>query len=46
MSLGNVEERIRKMKDAIKYEAQQRAQNIVEKAADDADVERNNIAIV
>lgn len=45
MSLGNVEERIRKMKDAIKYEAQQRAQNIVEKAADDADVERNKIAI-
>ena len=43
MSLGNVEERIRKMKDAIKYEAQQRAQNIVEKAKDDADIERNKI---
>ena len=43
MSLGNVEERIRKMKDAIKYEAQQRAQNIVDKAKDDADIERNKI---
>ena len=31
------------MKDAIKYEAQQRAQNIVDKAKDDADIERNKI---
>lgn len=44
MSLGNVEERIRKMKDAIKFEAQQRGQNIIEKAKDDADIERNKIA--
>lgn len=43
MSLGNVEERIKKMKDAIKFEAQQRAQNMVEKAKDDADIERNKI---
>ena len=43
MSLGNVEDRIRKMKEAIKYEAQQRAQNIVERANDDANIERNKI---
>jgi hypothetical protein len=32
MSLGNIEERIRKMKDAIKAEAQQRAANMIQMA--------------
>lgn len=38
MSLGNVEERIKKMKEAIKAEAQQRAQNLEQMSKEEASI--------
>lgn len=40
MSLGNIDDRIRKMKDAIKMEAQQRAQNMETHSKEEAAIER------
>ena len=40
MAVGGIEERIKKMKEAIKSEAKQRALNILEKAEEEADLER------
>ncbi len=40
MAVGGIEERIKKMKEAIKNEAKQRALNIVEKAEEEAELER------
>ena len=41
--MGKIEERIKKMKEAIQTEAKQRAQHIVERAEEEADIERVNI---
>lgn len=41
--MGKIEERIKKMKEAIQSEAKQRALQIVERAEEEADIERNNI---
>lgn len=43
MSIGKIEDRIKKMKEAIRTEAKQRAQHIVERAEEEADVERVTI---
>lgn len=43
MSLGKVEERIKKMKEAIQVEAKQRAIHIVERADEEVAIERANI---
>lgn len=43
MSLGKIEYRIKKMKEAIELEANQRAKHIVERAEEEADVERVTI---
>jgi hypothetical protein len=43
MVAGNIEERIKKMKEAILTEAKQRAHMIVENANEEADQERAKI---
>jgi hypothetical protein len=43
MVVGSIEERIKKMKEAIQNEAKQRALYIVEKAEEEADIERVSI---
>jgi vacuolar-type H+-ATPase subunit H len=43
MAMGKIEDRIKKMKEAIKSEAAQRAIGIAERAEDEADIERNSI---
>lgn len=40
MSLGNIDDRIRKMKEAIRMEAQQRAQNMEVQSKEEAVIER------
>ena len=43
MVVGKIEDRIKKMKEAIETEAKQRALHIVERAEEEADIERVNI---
>jgi vacuolar-type H+-ATPase subunit H len=43
MAMGKIDDRIKKMKDAIRNEAGQRAEGIIDQAEEEADIERNNI---